>query len=302
MTIAVSTVVVFFLVRVIPGDPLAAALGQRTYDPVVAESLRRLYGLDQPIISQYVSWISSLLSGDFGFSLLSQTSVTQQVLERIPRSLYLMGGGITVAVLFALPAGVVAARRRGRLADIVLTSLATVMLATPGFFLALLLILLFAVVLGWLPATGFVAPGRDFAGFLRSMALPWLTIGLTSAAFILRVLRSSLLDVLGQNYIRTARAHGLKDTEVIRRHALRNASIPTVTVVGLEIGFLLGGSIIVEVVFSYPGMGLMMINAITQRDYPVVQACLLIYAVGFVLVNLVTDVLYSVLDPRVRVR
>lgn len=301
ITIAASTVVVFFVVRIIPGDPLAAALGQRNYDPVVAESLRNLYGLNEPIPQQYFSWISSLLSGEFGFSLLSQTSINQQVLERIPRTLYLMGGGIGVAVAFALPAGILAARHQGRATDTTLTSIATVLLATPGFFLGILLILLFAVTLRWLPAAGFVDPSRDLPGFLRSMLLPWVTIGLTSAAFVLRVLRSSLLDVLGRNYIRTARARGLGETAIMTRHALRNASIPTITVVGLEVGFLLGGSIIIEVLFSYPGMGRMMIDAITQRDYPVVQATLLFYAVSFVLVNFATDVFYSVLDPRVRV-
>ena len=301
ITIVASTLVVFFVVRVIPGDPLAAALGQRTYDPVVAESLRRLYGLNEPIPQQYIEWISSLLSGEMGYSLLSQTSINQQVLERIPRTLYLMGGGIAVAIAFALPAGILAARRQGRVADTTLTSIATILLATPEFFLGILLILLFAVTLRWLPAAGFADPARDLPGFLRSMILPWFTIGLTSAAFTLRVLRSSLLDVLGRNYIRTARARGLNETAVMTRHALRNASIPTVTVVGLEIGFLLGGSIIIEVLFSYPGMGRMMIDAITQRDYPVVQASLLFYAIGFVVVNLTTDILYSVLDPRVRV-
>jgi peptide/nickel transport system permease protein len=299
VTIFVTTVMVFFLVRAIPGDPLSALLGE-DYDPAVAASLRRLYALDRPVPEQYLSWISSLLHGDFGYSIVSRAPVGELVAERIPRTLYLMAGGLAMGILIAVPVGILAARHRGGWLDGLITTIVTGVTSVPQFFLGLLLIILFAVTLGWLPAAGYVDPGQDLAGFLRSMVLPWLTIGLGLAAFVARVLRSSMLDALGQDYVRTARSRGASEGRVVYQHALRNAAIPTATVVGLEIGYLLGGAIVVESVFAYPGMGRLIVTSIQQRDYPVVQASILFFGVSFVIVNVLTDLIYTLLDPRIR--
>jgi peptide/nickel transport system permease protein len=299
LTLVVSAAIVFAIVRLIPGDPVSIILG-REYEPEVAASLRELYGFDEPIHTQFVSWVGGIMSGDFGHSMLSQVPVTEELAVRIPRTLYLMVGGVLTALLIALPAGMVAARRPGRALDIGVTSGTTLMMSIPQFYLGILLSLVVSVQLGLLPAAGYVDPLTDPWGSLQRMILPWLTIGLTMSAFITRVLRSSLLDVLGQDYIRTARARGLSEASVMSRHALRNAAIPTVTVVGLEIGYLMGGAIVVETVFAYPGMGQLMIDSILQRDYPLVQASILFFATAFVVVNLLTDLLYALLDPRLR--
>jgi peptide/nickel transport system permease protein len=300
-TIFVSSILVFFLVRWIPGDPIAVMLG-RSYDPEIAASLRQLYRIDQPIFAQYISWTGSLLHGDFGFSILTQVPVLDQLLERIPRTLYLMVGGIATGVIISVPAGILAALYRGRWPDTIVTSFTSVLLSIPQFWLGLLLMIGLAVTLGWLPAAGYVDPTVDLVASIRSMVLPWLTIGFPTSAFLTRVLRSSLLDVIDQDYIRTARARGLRETRVVVIHALRNAAIPTLTVLGLEVGYLLGGAIVVEVVFAYPGMGRLIVDSIVRRDYPVVQAGLLFFAFSFAVVNMLTDLAYSALDPRVRAR
>jgi peptide/nickel transport system permease protein len=298
-TLFVTTLLVFFIVRLAPGDP-TAAMFSREYNAKIAASLRHYYGLDKPIYQQYATWMSSLAHGDLGYSILTQVPASGLVKERIPRTLYLMAGGIVVGLLIALPAGMIAARFRARWPDYFLVSATTGLLAIPQFFLGLLLVIIFAVRLHWLPPPGYIDPGVDFVGSLKSMVLPWLTIGFVSAALIARVLRSSMLDVLGQDYVRTARARGVAEPTVLRHHAFRNAAIPTVTIIGLEIGYLLGGSIVVERVFAYPGMGDLIVSSVTQRDYPLIQASVLFFAVAFIVVNLATDLVYAALDPKVR--
>lgn len=300
LTLFAASVVVFLLIRLVPGDATAAVFGDRNYSPAVADRLRDFYGIDEPVHEQYLTWIGALVQGDFGLSLLTQTPVSEHIGERIPRTLYLMGGGVVVGLLIAIPAGLVASRFRGRWQDALVTSGATLLMAVPQFFVGLILIIVLAVQLGALPPGGYVDPGEDLVGSLKSMVLPWLTIGFATAAVVARVLRSSMLDVLGQDYIRTARARGAGERRVVARHALRNAAIPTVTVVGLEIGYLLGGAIVVEKVFSLPGMGQLIVTSISQRDYPLLQAAILFYSAGFVVVNLLIDLAYGVLDPRVR--
>ena len=298
-TLFVSSLIVFFLVRLIPGDPIGVLL-ERNYSPELAASLRRLYGLDRPIHEQYIVWVGAMLSGDFGFSLITQTPVAGLLLERIPRTLYLMLGGVAIGLLIAIPAGIIAAANRRKWPDSWVVALTTAFMSIPSFWLGILLIILFAVTLRWLPAAGYVDPTRDLIGSLRSMVLPWLTLGLVMSAFITRVLRSSLLDVLGQDYIRTAQSRGLRDRAVIRRHALRNAAIPAVTVIGLEIGYLMGGAIVVEKVFAFPGMGQLIVNGITSRDYPLIQISILFFAFAFIIINMLTDVVYAQLDPRIK--
>lgn len=299
LTVFVLTVVVFVMVRLIPGDPIAALLG-RQFDIETATKLRQLYNLDAPIHEQYTSWIGSMLTGDLGNSLINGQPISSELRSRIPRTLLLMFGGVAVAVLIAVPAGIVSALFRNRLPDMVLTSISTALMAVPSFLLGIVLIVLFAVQLSWLPASGFVQFGSDPVESARALILPWLTVGLAISAYIARVLRSSLLDSLSAEHVRTARAWGVKERSVIGRHAMRNASIPVVTVVGLEVAYLMGGAIVIEAVFSYPGVGRLLVASILGRDYPIIQAGILFFAVAFVIVNLLTDLLYAVLDPRIR--
>jgi peptide/nickel transport system permease protein len=295
------TVLVFFLVRLIPGDPVSSLL-ELQRDPKIVAELRAFYGLDRPIFEQYLTWLGTVASGSLGRSFINGAPVTSLVLERFPRTIYLMAGGLAVSLAIALPCGLVAATHRRSWVDLGVSTLATVSLAVPSFFFGILLMLVFAVALGWLPTTGFVEPGEDFVGFLKHMLMPWFTLGAALAALTTRILRSSLLDVLSQDYIRTARAKGLDDRVVLVRHALRNAAIPTITVVGVQAGYLMGGAIVTERVFAYPGMGLLMVGSITTRDYPVIQAGIMLFALSFVVINLFTDVLYVLVDPRIRPR
>ena len=298
ITLIGVSVVVFLMVRVIPGDPITAVM-QRSYDPDVEAALRQLYGLDDPIVTQYFTWLGAILRGDFGFSLVTGASVSEAIAERVPRTLYLMAGGVGFALLVALPFGMLAAGYRGRLPDTVVNMAASFLMSVPEFFLGLVLILIFSVVLGWLPAVGYIDPAQDLLGSLRSMVLPWATLGFGVAAFMARVLRSSLVDMMEDDHIQTARARGLSGRQVMIHHGLRNASLPLVTLIGLEIGYQLGGSIVVERVFAYPGMGDLVVSAIRQRDYPMIQAGILVFATGFIAMNLVADSLYTILDPRV---
>ncbi|MEN3284489.1 MAG: peptide/nickel transport system permease protein [Solirubrobacteraceae bacterium] len=301
-TVAISSVVVFLLVRLVPGDPIGALIGGQNIDPKLAASLRSYYGLNEPITSQFADWVSHLLHGDFGQSIILHSPVIDELSQRVPRTLYLMAGGVLTGLLIAVPAGIVSAIWRGRLIDGLTTTVTSVLLSIPQFFLAVLLILLFSVTWHLLPAAGYVDPSVDFVGSLEATILPWLAIGLPMSAFVARVLRSSMLETLDQDYIRTARSRGLREARIVIGHALRNAAIPTVTVIGLQIGYLMGGAIVVEVVFAYPGMGQLLVDAITRRDYPVVQGAVLFFAVAFVFVNLCTDLAYMVIDPRTRTR
>ena len=298
-SLALITVLVFLLVRLIPGDPVAALL-ELQRDPAVVAELRAFYGLDRPLHEQYLNWLATIASGSFGRSFMNGLPVTSLVLERFPRTVYLMLGGVTVSLLIAIPAGLLAATRRKSWADHGVTSLATLAMAVPNFWLGILLMLLFGVMLGWLPTTGFVEPREDFGGFLRHMVLPWFTLGSALAALTTRMLRSSLLDVLSQDFVRTARAKGLAERALLVRHALKNAAIPTITVVGLQAGYLMGGAVVTERVFAYPGMGLLLVGSIFNRDYPVIQAGIMLFAFTFILINLATDAVYALVDPRIR--
>jgi peptide/nickel transport system permease protein len=292
------TVAVFYLVRLIPGDPVSSLL-ELQRDPTIVAELRAFYGLDRPIAEQYVTWLGMVASGSLGRSFMNGVPVTNLVLERFPRTIYLMVGGLVVSLLIALPCGLIAATHRASWIDLGVSTLATVSLAVPSFVFGILLMLVFAVALGWLPTTGFVEPQEDFVGFLQHMLMPWFTLGSALAALTTRILRSSLLDVLSQDYIRTAHAKGLDNRIVLVRHALRNAAIPAITVVGVQAGYLMGGAIVTERVFAYPGMGLLMVGAITTRDYPVIQAGIMVFALSFVVINLCTDMMYVLVDPRI---
>jgi peptide/nickel transport system permease protein len=269
-------------------------------DPEAVKELRRALGLDRPLPLQYLDWLGSALRGDLGRSSINQQSVFWLVLEKLPATLELAVLGVLLALVISLPVGILSALCRGTWLDHVARLLALVGFCMPRYWLAVLLILLFAVQVGWFPPAGYVDLGQDPLLNLRHAALPVLSVALTLAAVQMRFLRSSLLDVVAQDYVRTAHAKGLAPGAVVARHALKNALIPFVTVVGLEFGNLLGGLVVVEQIFAWPGVGWLMIQSITQRDYVVVQGAVLLVATGFVLINLLVDVAYAYLDPRIR--
>ncbi|ULH14143.1 ABC transporter permease (plasmid) [Deinococcus sp. KNUC1210] len=294
------SVIVFALIRLVPGDIVTNLIGlEGNVSQAQQAEMRRLFGLDQPLWIQFGHWFAALLHGDLGISLRTDRSVFGDLLMRFPVTLELSVGALILAVLIGLPLGVTAALNRGRAADLASSSFVLIGLAAPEFWLAILLILLFSLKLRWFPPNGFVPMNESLWENLRSVFLPSLALSLGLAAAVTRIVRASLLDVLSQDYVRTARAKGLPQRTVVYRHALRNALIPVITVVGLQVGNLLGGAVIIEQLFGLPGVGRYALEGINLRDYPVVQGAVLWIAVSFVLVNVIVDVLYGLIDRRV---
>ncbi len=285
-----ASVLVFLTMRLIPGDPARLALGAEATEEQV-QLMRRQWGLDQPLPVQYVYWIGHALRGDFGRSTVSRVPAGEEIALRLPATLRLAGLSMLVSVVLGMGLGVLAAVRHDTGLDRLSMVLALLGVCTPTFWLGLMFILVFSVRLGWFPSFG--------QGGLEHLVLPALTLGAAAAAVIARVTRSSLLEVLGADYLRTARAKGLVEHTVIARHALRNGLIPVLTLLGIELGGLLAGAIVTETVFAYPGIGQLLVNSVSNRDFAVVQAALLLFALQFVLVNLLVDVLYAVVDPRI---
>ena len=290
---------VFALIHLTPGDPIDAMMGE-SLDATVKVTLRQQLGLDQPLYAQYVAWVGRLLRGDLGRSIRNQEPVIENVSRRIRPSLQLALLAMAISLLVAVPIAIVSAVRRNSRVDRVGTTFALFGICMPNFLLALLLIFLFGVTLRWLPISGYTDPFEEPLRGLRSLTLPAITLGLALAAVIMRTLRSSLLEVLAEDYVRTARAKGLSEWGVMRGHALKNALLPVVTVLGLQLGTLIGGAVITEYVFALPGVGRLVVDAVFARDYPLVQGVVLLIAVGFILSNLLVDLLYCWIDPRIR--
>jgi len=292
------SLVVFSFVHVLPGDPAVLFLGEEATPETVAKFRTRL-GFDRPLVTQYVEWLGRALRGDLGRSLRTNQPVTEAILQRLPVTLELLGAALAVSLAIAIPAGIVSAVKRNSGVDLVSTVFALIGFSLPNFWLGLILIYVFALLLRWLPPSGF-APLPALADNARSLILPALTLGTALAALITRQLRSGMLEVLRQDYVRTAQAKGLGQGVVVAKHALKNALIAVVTVIGLQIGGLLGNTIITESLFALPGVGRLMIDAVFSRDFFIVQGVVLFLAVGYVLSNLIVDILYSYLDPRIR--
>jgi len=282
---------VFFLIHLVPGDPVQAMLGESALAADL-ESLRIALGLNEPLLTQWWLYITNLLQGDLGNSLYSKEPIFDMLVERFPATLELAVAGLLVAVLLALPLGSIAALRKDSVYDNSAMVFSLLGVSIPNFWLGPMLIFLFSLTLGWLPVSG-----RE--GF-ASLVLPAITLGTALAAILARMVRATLLEVLSEDYIRTARAKGLRESAIVIHHALRNASLPIITVLGLQLGTLLGGAVITEIIFAWPGIGQLTIESIQRRDYPVVQACILLISLSYVLVNTFTDMLYGWLDPRVR--
>ena len=293
------SVLVFLIIRLVPGDPVLAVLGLNATPELVAR-LREDLGLNDPIYVQYVNWLTDLLHGDFGLDYRSNESIGRLLLDRLPVTIELTAMALVLSIVFAIPIGVVAAVRRGRVADKASQGISLVGISIPDFWLGIMLILVFSLGLGVLPSSGYVPLTDDPVENVRHMILPALALAAGLAAVLIRITRAAMLDVLHEDHIRFTRAKGVTQRAVVFKHALRNAAIPIVTVVGLQAGYLLGGAIVIEQVFALPGVGRLVLDSVLQRNYPVVQASVLVVGLLFVLTNVAADLLYAVLNPKLR--
>jgi glutathione transport system permease protein len=298
LTLVGALTIMFLILRLTPGDPVQIMLGDyRT--PELEAALRSRYGLDQPVPLQYVIYLTNVLTGNFGVSYWRSQDVTTLVGAVLPYTLQLAAAGIVVTCAIGLPLGIVAALKRNTWADLAAMVIALIGVAAPGFLLALVLIYVLSYTLGWFPVQG-AGEGTNLANQLRALVLPALALGFSSAALVARTTRSALLNVLGEDYLRTARAKGLHPAALLRVHALRNALIPVLAVLGLQLGQMIGAAGVIEIVFNRPGVGKLLIDAILSRDYPLSQALIAVLLIGVILINLMTDVLYGLVDPRLR--
>lgn len=297
MSAVAAVSIVFLMIHLIPGDPVTTLLGDY-YNPVAADNLRRQLGLDLPIWQQYISFLGRLLQGDMGESFITKQPVYTEVMISFGHTIRLALAGLFVGTVIGVPLGILAAVNRGRVLDWLSMNFAILGVSMPSFWVGILLMIVFSVQLGWLPLLG-AGNANNLGSMLLHLVLPAVTLGLRGAALTARVTRSAMLEVLGQDYIRTARAVGAGPRRVTYVHALRNALLPIVTVVGLDLGRMLGGTTIVETVFSRPGTGMLLIQGVLNRDYPVIQGAFLVYLLAIIATSLLVDLLYARLDPRV---
>jgi ABC-type dipeptide/oligopeptide/nickel transport system permease component len=307
---AVSTVVLLFLIatavflflHLLPGDPALTVLGgiDAHPDQAAITLVHKKLGLDRPIYVQYVDWMGNLARLNLGTSFTSGTSVSAELARRLPRTFLLIVPAETLAICVGIPLGIAAARLRRTFWDPTISAIALVGFSTPVFVSGLLFVLLFSLKLHWLPSGGYVAPTDDFGGFVKSAVMPVVALSLAPMATTMRMTRSSVLEQLGADYVRTARSKGVTEMRVLYRHVLRNALLPVVTIIGLHVGFMFAGSVLVEYLFNWPGVNAYLLNSIGGRDYPVVQGIVLVIAAIFILINFLTDLSFAILDPRIR--
>ena len=290
---------VFFLIRAIPGDPVIQMLGTE-YTPEAADALRDKLGLDEPVYIQYVQWLGNMIRGDFGSSITGAESVGSAIMSGLPKTLSISILAFIIATAIAIPAGVLAALKRNSFADFSVSLIAFLGVSMPSFWFGIILIIVFAVNLGWLPSLGYASLTEDgFVEWLKHLILPSLAVGAGYAAILMRFVRAGLLEAMSSDYIRTARAKGLTERRVVVWHGLRNSMIPVVTVAGIQVALLLSGAVVIETVFSIRGIGRLLVGAIFDKDYPMVQGTILVVTVIFVMANLIVDILYTLLDPRI---
>ena len=300
VVLALVAVLVFILTRAAPGDPVAVLLGDQATAEDIAR-VQKLYGLDRSLPEQFVLWLRELSRGNLGDSIFLQRPVTQALWERAEPTTLLSLMAVAIATLIGVPCGIVSAVYRGRAADQAFTGFAMLGASVPSFWFGLVLMQIFAVSLGWFPVSGYGEPGASLAQRLHCLVLPATVLGVLNSALIIRFTRASMLDVLDEDYVRTARAKGLPEHRVVLKHALRNALVPIVTVIGLTVALMIGGAVVTETVFGLPGVGNLVVSAVTRRDYPVIQGALLVVAAIYVVINFLVDLLYTVVDPRVKV-
>lgn len=293
------SIVAFALMHLTPGDPVAGILGEDATAEEI-ERVRQQLGLDRPIYEQYIVWLWNAVRGDLGHGIFTNEPVTTMIVQRVEPTLLLAGTALVFTLLFGIPFGMLAAIKRNSLLDQSLMVVALLGVSMPNFWLGLNLILLFSVYLGWFPTGGYTPLGESVVGAFRSVFLPALALGLSQAALVARMTRASMLEVLRQDYVRTARAKGLTNQLVYIRHGLKNALLPVITVIGVVATVLVGGTVVTETVFTMPGAGRLVVNSVLRRDYPVVQGAILMVAVAYVIINLIVDLIYVYIDPRVR--
>jgi peptide/nickel transport system permease protein len=298
-SLVVSSIVVFAFMAVLPGDPARVALGVNASDAAV-QQMREQFGLDRPLVVQYLDWVRGLVTFDPGISYVSRAAIGPQISDRLQVTLWLVVTAMVIAVVLAIPLGTLMAVRHRRLSGLLLSAASQVGVAVPAFLAGILLITVFAVGLGWLPANGWTPPAEDPAMFLKQLVLPALSLGLVQGAVVTRYVRSAVLDVLREDYLRTARSKGLRPGQALMRHGLRNAAVPVVTVLALQLATLLIGAVVVERVFVVPGLGSLLLDSVSNRDLIMVQDVVMILVVAVLLVNFVVDLLYLVIDPRLR--
>ncbi|MGJ4925420.1 ABC transporter permease [Bradyrhizobium oligotrophicum] len=298
-TLIFVSILIFSLQQLLPGDPALVMAGEER-DPAVIEQIRKQYRLDQPLPVQYGYWIKGVLSGDFGESLRIKMPVRDLILQKLPVTLQLAAMAIVIAFLIGIPAGIVSAVKRGTAWDYAANLFALWGISTPNFWLGIMLIFLFSIQLGWLPASGYVSPAEDWRASLAATIMPAFVLGNAITAILMRHTRSAMLQVLGSDYIRTARAKGISERQVILRHALRNALTPVITLGALELGTLLSGAVLTEQIFSIPGFGKLIVDAVFNRDYAVVQGVVLVTATVYIMLNLIADLAYVLVNPRLR--
>lgn len=292
-------VIVFAILRLTPGDPAAIIAGDEATSAQV-DQIRQSMGLDKPIYLQFFVWVAKLLRGDLGVSLLSGTPVREMIADRFGPSLALGVATIIVTVIVAIPLGMIAAKRQGKLLDRAIMTFSVLGFSVPSFVISYLLIYLFSVELGWFPVQGYKSLADGFWPFAQRLVLPTLALSAVYIALISRITRSSIIEVMGEDYIRTARAKGAREIAVLMRHGLRNAAVPIVTIIGIGIASLISGVVITESVFNLPGLGRLIVEAVLARDYPVIQGLILLFSFTYILINLLIDVLYTLFDPRIR--
>jgi peptide/nickel transport system permease protein len=289
----------FVLVHLAPGDPIATQFGMnmKRLEPERIEAIREELGLNDPLAVQYLRYLGNLLKGDMGQSLTTKKPVLDEITDRLPATIQLTLAAMFISLLLAIPLGILSAVKRGSFVDKLSMSGALLGVSMPSFWVGIMLMLLFSLQLGWLPSSG--RGDGTTVGSIKALILPALTLGMALMGLTTRLMRSSMLEVLGQDYMRTARSKGLRSFVVLNRHGLRNALIPVVTIVGLQFASLLGGAVIVETIFAWPGIGRLAVNAIWRRDYPVIMGTVLVFAIVFILMNLLVDLVYTLIDPRI---
>jgi peptide/nickel transport system permease protein len=299
VSVFAASVVVFAFMAILPGDPAQVALGVNATPELLAKT-RHAFGTDRPLITQYLDWMGGITHGDFGRSYVTGDAIGPQLIDRLGVTLWLVGAGMVVALVIALPLGTLAAVRHRKASGTAISGLSQLGVAIPVFIAAILLVQIFAVQLRWLPSGGWTPPDQNLGEWIRGLILPALSLGLVQGAVMTRYVRSAVLDTLGQDYLRTARSKGLRPYQALFRHGLRNASVPVVTVLGLQLATLLIGAVVVERVFVLPGLGSLLLDSVSSRDLLTVQGIVLVLVVAVLLVNFVVDLLYTVLDPRLR--
>ncbi|MFJ6417737.1 ABC transporter permease [Paeniglutamicibacter sp. NPDC091659] len=299
VTFLVATLAVFGIMRVLPGDPAAIAAGENATPELIAQ-LAKEFGTDRPLPEQYWEWFSGLLRGDFGVSYVTRTDISPLVLDKVQVSLILVTLAMLLALVIAIPLGILAAVRHGKPSGALVSGLSQLGIAIPGFLLGILLVSFVSLRLGWLPANGWTPPGQDFGDFLRRIILPVTALAGVQSAILMRYVRSAVLEVMHEDYLRTARAKGLSPARALLKHGLRNAAIPVLTVTSVQFAALIIGAVVIERVFVIPGLGSMLLTAVGNRDLLTVQSVVMVLVAITLIINLVVDVLYTVLDPRIR--